>query len=214
MTAVQTTFGDGNPAGSEDITFGLETELLVFGADLPPSAQSGVVVGAVSSGVVDTTVVTEDVIGKQGGGSAPSQFITTELYAATKEATRGFIDYLVNTGQPIPVGAINDNNAPLSYGDTRIYGFYHTVSTFSGNEYTNLVIANDGVHADEGWTSVTINGVTYQRDVASTSFTTSTIGVSGGGTTSAHIFTFTNTSLAASGFNETDGTKLAITWVI
>lgn len=58
MTAVQTTFGDGNPAGSEDITFGLETELLVFGADLPPSAQSGVVVGAVSSGVVDTTVVT------------------------------------------------------------------------------------------------------------------------------------------------------------
>lgn len=214
MTAVQTTFGDGNPAGSEDITFGLETELLVFGADLPPSAQSGVVVGAMSSGVVDTTVVTEDVIGKQGGGSAPSQFITTELYQSDKETSRGFADFLIifNFGQPVPLGEINDNIAPFDYGDTRILGFYHLLSS-SGFARTQLVVPYDGTHTDAGFVSVTINGATYVRDVPTTQVSTQSIIVDGVNTT-AIVFTFQNVPVAASGFDESDGTKLAITWVI
>jgi len=214
LTAVQTTFGDGNPAGSEDITFGLETELLVFGADLPPSAQSGVVVGAVSSGVVDTTVVTEDVIGKQGGGSAPSQFITTELFQSDKETSRGFADFpiIFNFGQPVPLGGINDNIAPFDYGDTRIIGFYHLLSS-SGFARTQLVVPYDGTHTDAGFVSVTINGATYTRAHPNTQVSTMSV-VLDGVSTNAVFFTFQNVSVAASGFDETDGTELAITWVI
>lgn len=160
-----------------------------------------------------TKPMVKPIVGGAAAAETPSQFITKGIFSTTKQSTRGFMDYLVNTGQPIPVGAINDNNAPLSYGDTRIYGFYHTVPN-TGTSYTNLVIANDGVHGDEGWVSVTINGVTYQRDVTSTSFSTATIGLSGGGTTSALLFTFTNTSLAASGFDEPNNTELQMTWSI
>ena len=215
MTAVQTTFGDGNPAGSEDITFGLETELLVFGADLPPSGQSGVVVDAMSSGVVDTTVVTEDVIGKQGGGSAPpAQFITTELHQSDKETSRGFADFQIifNFGQPVPLGEINDNIAPFDYGDTRILGFYHLLSS-NGFARTQLVVPYDGTHTDAGFVSVTINGATYVRAAPNTQVNTMSI-VLDGVSTNAVFFTFQNVPVAASGFDESDGTELAITWVI
>ena len=146
-------------------------------------------------------------------GGAAAQFITTELYAASKQTVRGFADYLINSGQPVPLGAINDNNAPLSYGDTRIYGLFHTIP-FTGTSYVNLVLNDDGVHGNEGWSSITINGVTYQRGVSSTLFSTATIGLSGGGTTSTLLFSFQDSPLATSGFDEPDNTELQITWSI
>lgn len=162
-----------------------------------------------------TKPMVKPIVGGAAAAETPSQFITKGMHVTAKQITRGFMDYLVNTGQPIPVGAINDNNAPLSYGDTRIYGLFHTVSTSgSGSEYTNLVINADGIHGNEGWTSVTINGVTYQRGVASTQFTGNSSVFVTGGTASVHIFTFTNTSLAVSGFDEPDNTELQITWSI
>lgn len=161
-----------------------------------------------------TKPMVKPIVGGAAAAETPSQFITTELYAASKQTVRGFADYQINSGQPIPLGAINDNNAPLSYGDTRIYGLFHTVPS-TGTSYVNLVLNDDGVHGNEGWSSITINGVTYQRGVASTSFTSNfVIGLSGGGTASTLLFSFQDSPLATSGFDESDNTELQITWSI
>jgi len=168
----------------------------------------------ISTDVVSRAVVSSDIIYEQGGGSAPSQFITTELFQSDKETSRGFADFLIifNFGQPVPLGEINDNIAPFDYGDTRILGFFHLLSS-NGFARTQLVVPYDGTHTDAGFVSVTINGATYVRAVPNTQVSTQTVVVDGVSTT-AVVFTFQNVPVAASGFDESDGTKLAITWVI
>jgi len=168
----------------------------------------------ISTDVVSRSAVSSDVIYEQGGGSAPSQFITTELHQSDKETSRGFADFqiILNFGQPVPLGEINDNIAPFDYGDTRIFGFYHLISS-SGVARTQLVVPYDGTNLDAGFVSVTINGVTYVRAVPSTTAILGTVFVDGGNIT-AVFFIFENVPLAVSGFDELDGTKLAITWVI
>ena len=168
----------------------------------------------ISTDVVSRSVVSSDIIYEQGGGSASSQFITTELWQSDKETSRGFSDYLIifNFGQPVPLGEINDNIAPFDYGDTRIIGFFHLLSS-SGFARTQLVVPYDGTHTDAGFVSVTINGATYVRADTNTQVSTSSIVVDGV-STNAVFFTFQNVSVAASGFDESDGTELAITWEI
>ena len=171
----------------------------------------------ISTDVVSRSVVSSDIIYEQGGGSASSQFITKELFTSSKDITRGFANYPVafQTGMTIPLGAINDNIAPLSYGNQEIFGLYHMegVGTNAGSNRTQLVVAYDGTNADAGFVSVTINGVTYIRASTTTGVILGTALVDGT-SRPAVFFTFQNVLAAASGFDEPDDTQLPITWVI
>lgn len=157
------------------------------------------------------------IVGGAAAAETPAQFITKTLFTSAKDITRGFANYPVSfqTGMPIPLGAINDNIAPLSYGNQEIFGLYHMegVGSNAGSNRTQLVVAYDGTNGDAGFVSVTVNSVTYIRASASTGVVLGTAFVDGT-MRQAVFFTFQNVLAAASGFDEPDNTQLEITWSI